>query len=271
MTKASTPPSTSNERPAKFREPPGGGRPKRPAREQHAHSKTLAQSAPDAATVRLLHEKLLAWYAGARRDLPWRRTRDPYAIWLSEVMLQQTRVETVIPYYERFLTRWPSVRALADAPLDDVLAAWSGLGYYRRARMLHEAARTIAGASACSRRTASEPGSGEGDRAVHGGGGGEHRVRGEATPARGWERGEVFARVFAIEEDVQQHGGDRADVGARGGARASRATRGAWNQALMELGATVCVPREPRCLRVPGQREACRARGLGMERELPNG
>src|SRR3954451_15351151 len=97
------------------------------------------------AQVARLHEMLLAWYEACRRDLPWRRTRDPYAIWVSEIMLQQTRVETVIPYYERFLTRFPTAMALAEAPPDDVLAAWSGLGYYRRARLLLDGARAVAG------------------------------------------------------------------------------------------------------------------------------
>src|SRR4051794_36634328 len=86
---------------------------------------------------------LLGWFAASARDLPWRRTRDPYAIWLSEVMLQQTRVETVIPYFERFLARYPDVKALASAELDDVLSMWSGLGYYRRARELHAAAKEV--------------------------------------------------------------------------------------------------------------------------------
>ncbi|HEY6881595.1 MAG TPA: A/G-specific adenine glycosylase, partial [Polyangiales bacterium] len=90
-----------------------------------------------------LRARLLAWYDAHKRDLPWRRSRDPYAIWVSEIMLQQTRVETVIPYYQRFMERFPSARALADAPLDDVLAHWSGLGYYRRARLLHEGARAV--------------------------------------------------------------------------------------------------------------------------------
>ena len=105
---------------------------------QDAVALTLAQ-------VAYLQETLLGWYEECRRDLPWRRTRDPYAIWVSEIMLQQTRVETVIPYYERFLTRFPTALALAEAPPDDVLAAWSGLGYYRRARLLLEGARVIAG------------------------------------------------------------------------------------------------------------------------------
>ncbi|MDX1648518.1 MAG: A/G-specific adenine glycosylase, partial [Myxococcota bacterium] len=91
-----------------------------------------------------MRRPLLAWYRRHRRDLPWRRTRDPYAVWISETMLQQTRVETVIPYYERFLARFPSVSALADADADAVMEHWAGLGYYRRARMLHEAARVVA-------------------------------------------------------------------------------------------------------------------------------
>src|SRR6202034_2263084 len=132
-------PDSSREGAAKFRR----GSRSLPSREHNAHANATAQDGPDPNTVSLLHEALLAWYAGARRDLPWRRTRDPYAIWLSEVMLQQTRVETVIPYYERFLARWPTVGALAEAPVDEVLAAWSGLGYYRRARMLHAAAHAI--------------------------------------------------------------------------------------------------------------------------------
>ena len=92
-------------------------------------------------TRRALHRALLAWFRRHARDLPWRRTNDPYAIWISEVMLQQTQVKTVLPYYERFLGRFPDVRALAEAKLDDVLRAWAGLGYYSRARNLHAAAR----------------------------------------------------------------------------------------------------------------------------------
>ena len=90
-----------------------------------------------------LRRSLLRWYRANRRDLPWRRTRDPYAIWVSELMLQQTRVEAVIRYYERFLARFPDVVTLAEAPLDDVLSLWAGLGYYRRARNLHRAAQQV--------------------------------------------------------------------------------------------------------------------------------
>ena len=94
--------------------------------------------------MRALRRALLAWYDEHRRDLPWRRTRDPYAIWISEAMLQQTRVETVIPYYERFLARFPNVETLATAEQDDVLGLWAGLGYYSRARNLHRAAQKVA-------------------------------------------------------------------------------------------------------------------------------
>src|SRR4051794_31124944 len=94
-------------------------------------------SAPSRAQVASLHRDLLRWYAACRRDLPWRRSRDPWAIWVSEIMLQQTRVETVVPYFERFMARFPTPLALAEASEDEVLGAWSGLGYYRRARMLH--------------------------------------------------------------------------------------------------------------------------------------
>src|SRR5262245_45455983 len=102
-----------------------------------------ASPALDGAASARLREVLLRWYAGARRDLPWRRTTDPYAIWVSEVMLQQTQVATVERYYARFLGRFPTVEALAAAPLDDVLGLWAGLGYYARARKLHTAAGEV--------------------------------------------------------------------------------------------------------------------------------
>ena len=145
---------------------------------------------------------LLRWYEKARRDLPWRRTRDPYAIWLSEVMLQQTRVETVIPYYERFLARWPTVAALAEAPVDDVLGAWSGLGYYRRARMLHAAAGEIAGQRAFpsdAQSLARVKGIGR-----YTAGAVASIAYGEAAPLVDGNVARVFARLFAIEDDVRE-------------------------------------------------------------------
>ena len=104
---------------------------------------------PDSATIRRIRRRLLAWYDGNRRRLPWRappgRKSDPYAVWLSEIMLQQTTVATVGPYFGNFMARWPNVKALAGAPLDDVLHAWQGLGYYARARNLHKCAKAVAG------------------------------------------------------------------------------------------------------------------------------
>jgi A/G-specific adenine glycosylase len=260
MTKASTTPATlatSTDKPAKFRR-------SLPQPQHHAHAREIAQAGPDSKTVRLLQKALLTWYEGARRDLPWRRTRDPYAIWLSEVMLQQTRVETVIPYYERFLARWPTVGALAEAPVDDVLAAWSGLGYYRRARMLHDAARAMAPSGL--------PADAEGLARVKGigrytAGAVASIAYGEAAPLVDGNVARVFARLFAIEDDVRGSKG-LARLWALAGELVHAGDPGAWNQALMELGATVCVPREPRCLVCP-VREACLARAAGLERELP--
>src|SRR5438093_3486692 len=116
---------------------PGWGRRLLMRRAQRAHARGRAQELD-------FRGLLLDWYRAAHRDLPWRRTRDPYAVWVSEVMLQQTRVDVVAPRFVRWMERFPTVTALADAPLDDVLAEWSGLGYYARARNLHAAARQVA-------------------------------------------------------------------------------------------------------------------------------
>ncbi len=180
-------------------------------------------------------------------------------------MLQQTRVETVIPYYERFLARWPTVTALADAPVDDVLSAWSGLGYYRRARMLHEGARVI-------RDQRVFPPDAESLARVKGigrytAGAVASIAYGEAAPLVDGNVARVLARIFAIEDDVREAKGI-ARLWALATELVHAGDPGAWNQALMELGAMVCVPREPRCLVCP-VREACHARLLGLERELP--
>jgi A/G-specific adenine glycosylase len=233
-----------------------------------AHAPAGAQSSSRArASARELHERLLAWYAATRRDLPWRRTRDPYAIWLSEVMLQQTRVETVIPYYERFMARFPTVHALADAPVGDVLSMWSGLGYYRRARMLHAAAQQVA-----SELGGAFPASAEGLVQIKGIG----RYTAGAVASIAFDApaalvdgnvARVFARIFAIEDDVRATAG-LARVWALADALVPARDPGAWNQALMELGATVCVPREPRCLVGPVHAQ-CEGRARGLERDLP--
>jgi A/G-specific adenine glycosylase len=212
-----------------------------------------------------LQRALLGWYGASRRDLPWRKTKDPYAIWVSEIMLQQTRVETVVPYYARFLARFPDVLTLAEAPVDDVLALWSGLGYYRRARMLHDGARAVvAGGGAVPRARAAllaVPGIGR-----YTAGAVASIAFGERVGLVDGNVARVLARVFAIEEDMRGAGMRRAESLAD--AIVAPEDPGAWNQALMELGATVCTPRAPACGACPIA-PRCVARAEGREGSLP--
>lgn len=204
---------------------------------------------PDSDTP-ALRDALLAWFDASARDLPWRRTRDPYAIWVSEIMLQQTRVETVRGYYERFLARFPDAPSLARASEDEVLAAWSGLGYYRRARLLHAGVREVV-----ARYGGRVPEDATARLALPGVG----RYTAGAIGSIAFDREEpivdgnvarVLCRVHAIETPL-----GRADTEARLWAEAEALARGprpgALNQALMELGATVCAPARPACDRCP--------------------
>jgi A/G-specific adenine glycosylase len=211
--------------------------------------------------------KLLAWYARARRDLPWRRTRDPYAIWVSEVMLQQTRVETVLPYYERFLSALPSVRALAEAPLGDILLLWSGLGYYRRARMLHAAAQDVERErGGILPRTAAEL---LGIRGIgrYTAGAVASIAWGEAVAVVDGNVARVLARLFAIDADLGKGPGLKR-IWALADSLVVREDASSWNQALMELGAVTCTPRRPQCASCPVECE-CQARARGLTEELP--
>jgi A/G-specific adenine glycosylase len=218
-------------------------------------------------TVDQIRTRLLAWYDRHKRDLPWRGETVPYRIWVSEVMLQQTQVTTVIPYYHRFVARFPTVAALAAAPLEEVLKAWEGLGYYARARNLHRAAievvETYGGRLPQSyaelRRL---PGFGE-----YTAGAVASIAFGEPVPAIDGNTRRVLARLFAIEVEVSRGAGARR-VRELGAALVDPQTPGDWTQALMELGATVCLPQNPRCLLCP-LRELCRARRQGMEQILP--
>jgi A/G-specific adenine glycosylase len=221
----------------------------------------------DAPAVAELADALLSWYRAARRDLPWRRTRDPYAIWVSEIMLQQTRVATATPYWERWMARLPTVGALADAPLDDVLALWAGLGYYSRARNLHRGAVHVV------REHGGElPRSAAALRAIPGVG---RYTAGaiasiafdEATPLVDGNVARVLARVFAIEEDVKSTAGGKR-LWALAGELVPVEAPGDFNQALMELGATVCTPRAPDCPSCP-LAARCAARATGRQAELP--
>src|SRR5438477_1446956 len=198
--------------------------------------------------------RLRAWFRRRARALPWRRTRDPYAIWVSEIMLQQTRVQTVIPYWERWMSRFPTVAALAHAPLDDVLAAWAGLGYYSRARNLHAGAQTVA-----SKFAGALPARASELRAVPGigpytAGAIASIAFGEKAPLVDGNVARVLARVYGIAEDIKSSAGQRA-LWARAGelmaALPASAAPGDLNQGLMELGATICAPAAPRCLTCP--------------------
>lgn len=214
-----------------------------------------------------ISRRLLAWYARYKRDLPWRRTRNPYHIWVAEIMLQQTRVDTAIPYYETFLGRFPSVEALAASPLDEVLKTWENLGYYARARNLHRAAQEMV------RRFAGRvpetygelrglPGIGE-----YTAGAILSTALGKPVPAVDGNARRVLARLFAIQEPLEQ---GRTQTRLRELAQGLMPARqaSAFNQALMELGAVLCTPKGPACGRCP-IRADCLALRAGLAEVLP--
>lgn len=227
-----------------------------------------------------LRSRLLAWYDREKRDLPWRRTNDPYAVIVSEFMLQQTRVDVVVPYFRRFMARWPSLRDLAAAPLDDVLAEWSGLGYYRRARSLHAlAVHVVTRRGGEIPRTAAElralPGVGPYTAAAI-----ASIALSEAVPVVDGNVERVIARLLCDQRApgaarrrttaeaarrlvTGMTGDDPSAPAPEGGLRA-----GDWNQAMMELGATVCVPGEPRCPLCPWAK-SCIGSRAGLAAELP--
>ncbi len=214
-----------------------------------------------------LTARLLAWYADRRRDLPWRRTHDPYCIWVAEVMLQQTQVATVIPYYERFLARFPTVESLASASLDDVLKLWEGLGYYARARHLHAAAQSVAAEHGgqvpdTMADLLSLPGVGR-----YTAGAILSTAFGQDVPALDGNVCRVLSRAFAVEEDVTR-GAGRRRLWALAEALVPSGRAGDFNQALMDLGAMLCVPRAPSCGVCP-LAEDCRAHRLGQEERFP--
>jgi A/G-specific adenine glycosylase len=212
-----------------------------------------------------LPDALLTWFDQHRRDLPWRRTGDPYSIWLSEVMLQQTRVETVLPFYTRFLERFPTVEDLARAELEEVLALWSGLGYYRRARQLHAAARRITEIGSFP-STVEElldlPGIGAYTAAAV-----ASIAFGVAAPVMDGNVERVLSRCLALDEDPKASGARKRLLAAASDLLDPRRP-GDSNQALMELGATLCSPRRPKCLLCP-LRPGCRASLEGDPESYP--
>ena len=214
-----------------------------------------------------MRRALLHWYERHRRMMPWRGARDPYRVWLSEVMLQQTRVATATPYYRAFLERFPTVEALARAREADVLAAWAGLGYYRRARHLHAAAKLV---------VREHEGRVPGEPAAFARLPGVGRYTAGAVLSIAFDRAlpvldgnvaRVLSRLRALPAAVREPRGAKA-LWALAAALVPRRRPGDWNQALMELGATVCLPRSPRCEGCPVRRW-CRALSLGRVAAFP--
>jgi A/G-specific adenine glycosylase len=230
-----------------------------------------------AAELPAFQAQLLGWFAEAKRDLDWRRTRDPYRVWISEIMLQQTRVAAVLPYYRRFLKRFPTVDALAQARRESVLRLWAGLGYYSRARNLHRAAKEIVGryGGEFPRRMEEAlelPGIGHYTAAAV-----LSIAYGEPHAVLDGNVARVLARLGAIRGDLRRPKRWRALAAAANGmlpeqdaaaASLSASVSGDWNQAMMELGATLCTPRTPQCTACPVA-HWCRAHALGIALRLP--
>jgi A/G-specific adenine glycosylase len=212
---------------------------------------------------------LLQWYDRHRRVLPWRAAKgeraDPYRVWLSEIMLQQTTVKAVAPYYARFLARFPTVAALAAAPLDDVLKLWAGLGYYARARNLHACAKAVV-----EQHRGEFPGTEQALRTLPGIG----AYTAAAIAAIAFDRRaspvdgnieRVIARLFAVEEELP---GGKPRIRALAEQLTPQNRAGDFAQAMMDLGATICTPKKPACVLCPWM-EMCAARGRGDQESFP--
>src|SRR5277367_6813543 len=217
--------------------------------------------------LKTFQTRLLAWFRAHQRDLPWRRSRDPYRIWVAEVMLQQTRIAAVMPYYQRFLARFPTVQTLARAAAPEVLKLWSGLGYYSRARNLHRAAKMIvAQHNGEFPRTL--------DAALELPGIGVYTAAAVLSIAYDvplavldGNVARVLARVKAIRGDLRTPKNWRALTVAAQNFLAAQSP-GDWNQSLMELGEVICTPQSPRCVECPVARH-CRAYAQGLTGEIP--
>jgi len=212
-------------------------------------------------------KRLLAWFRAHRRAFPWRESRDAYRVWVAEIMLQQTRIAAVLPYYERFLSRFPDVKALAEARQEEVLKFWSGLGYYSRARNLHRAAKEMV-----VRHSSKFPRDTNAALALPGIG----RYTAAAVLSIAYAAplavldgnvARVLARLGAVQGDLRS-GGRWEQLVKIAQQILDRKAAGDWNQALMELGETICTPRSPRCADCPVGR-FCQARALELTGEIP--
>ncbi len=214
-----------------------------------------------------IQKNLLRWYERHGRNLPWRKTRDPYTIWVSEIMLQQTQVDTVIPYYERFLKLFPTVRHLARADLSKVLKIWEGLGYYSRARNLHRGARMVltqfgGKLPVTLHELLTIPGIGK-----YTAGAILSIAFNKEAPILDGNVKRVLSRVLAIRKDPRDAGSEQL-LWKLSESLIPKGHASAFNQALMDLGATICTPRDPRCLLCP-VRALCRAVVAGNPEEYP--
>jgi A/G-specific adenine glycosylase len=207
-----------------------------------------------ASNHKTFRKRLLAWFEASKRDLPWRRDRNPYTIWISEVMLQQTRVATAIPYFERFIARFPTIEALASAPEEDLLKAWAGLGYYSRARNLQRAAIQM---------NASFPRDYDSIRTLPGVG--AYTAAAVASIAFGLPHAAVDGNVVRVLSRVT---GGIDNINDEADARLDTRRPGDFNEAMMELGATICLPKKPQCLLCPIA-DLCQARASGRQDDLP--
>lgn len=219
------------------------------------------------ADLKEIAPRLLAWWDAGHAQLPWRSSRDPYAIWIAEVMLQQTQIATVIPYYERWLARFPTAAALAAASLDEVLKVWEGLGYYSRARHLHAAAQQLV-----AEHGGRLPQSAAALRALPGigpytAGAIASIAFGERTPALDGNVIRVLSRLFDLAADVTETA-TKKELWRLADSLVPETRPGDYNQALMELGQRICVPAAPACHRCP-LRDLCLARACGTQLERP--
>ena len=228
---------------------------------------THAVALPSAEWKRSFRRRLIAWYRRHARDMPWRGTRDPYRVWVSEIMLQQTQVATVVPYFERFVAAFPDIPTLAAAEEDEVLRLWEGLGYYRRARQMHKAAGVI---------VESYDGQFPRDPKAAGGLPGVGRYTAGAILSIAFDAREpileantvrLFSRILAFKGDPTRADAQRL-LWAMAEALLPRRATGRFNQALMELGSQVCLPRGPRCEECPAM-ALCPTRAAGLQESIP--